>query len=180
MSAPFQPPASGAPRAHFPCPTGPVRGILGGVKRFIVATLASFFYTGYFPFAPATFASLVWLLIYLFAPGGAWLVNPIVVVCTIPIAILLSHEAEKLWGTDAHRIVIDEFVGMQVTLLGMAPSLLTGIIGFVLFRIFDIAKPFPAGRAQRLPGGLGVVTDDVAAGVYARLILLAIAYIIHR
>jgi phosphatidylglycerophosphatase A len=150
------------------------------MKRFIVSLLASFFYTGYFPFAPATFASLVWLAVYLFVPGGGWLVHPVVVLCSVPVAVYFSHEAEKLWGTDAHRIVIDEFVGMQVTLLAVAPSLLTGIIGFVLFRIFDIAKPFPAGRAQRLPGGLGVVTDDIAAGVYGRLILLAIAYIIHR
>jgi phosphatidylglycerophosphatase A len=158
----------------------PKRRILGGVKRFIISTLSSFFYTGYFPIAPATFASLAWLAIYLFVPGGWWLVHPIVVVCTAAIAIYLSHEAEKYWGTDAHRIVIDEFVGMQVTFLAMEPSLLMGGIGFVLFRIFDILKPFPAGRAQRLPGGLGVVTDDVAAGVYGRLILLTIAYVIHR
>jgi phosphatidylglycerophosphatase A len=150
------------------------------VKRFIISTFASFFYTGYFPFAPATFASLAWLAIYLFVPGGGWLTNPIVVLCTVPIAIYLSHEAEKYWGRDASRIVIDEFVGMQVTFLAMAPSPLMGGVGFVLFRIFDILKPFPAGRAQRLPGGFGVVIDDVAAGVYGRLILLAIAYIIHR
>lgn len=150
------------------------------MRRFIVKTLSSFFYTGYFPFAPATYASLVWLAVYLIVPGGGWLVHPIVVACTIPVAILLSHEAEKLWGTDARRIVIDEVVGMQVTLLAMEPSLLTGAIGFVLFRIFDIAKPFPAGRAQRLPGGLGVVTDDVAAGVYGRLILLVLSLYLAR
>jgi len=150
------------------------------MKRFIVATLGSFFYTGYFPFAPASLASLVWLAVYLFAPGGRWLVHPIVVLCTIPIAIYLSNEAEKYWGHDAHRIVIDEFVGMQVTFLAMAPSLLYGAIGFVLFRIFDILKPFPAGRAQRLPGGVGIVTDDVAAGLYGRLVLLAIGLIFHR
>ncbi len=146
----------------------------------MVTLLASFFRTGYFPFAPATFASLVWLAIYLFVPGGGWLVHPIVVLLTIPVAILLSHEAEKIWGTDARRIVIDEFVGMQVTLLAIEPSLLTGAIGFVLFRIFDIAKPFPAGRAQRLPGGLGVVTDDVAAGVYGRLVLLVLSLYLAR
>jgi len=150
------------------------------VKRFIISTFASFFYTGYFPFAPATFASLVWLAVYLFVPGGGWLVHPIVVVCTAPIAIYLSHQAEKYWGTDASHIVIDEFVGMQVTFLAMAPSLLMGGAGFILFRVFDILKPFPAGRAQRLPGGLGVVTDDVAAGVYGRLILLAIALVIRH
>jgi phosphatidylglycerophosphatase A len=161
-------------------PRGAGRRILGGVKRFVVTILASFFCTGHFPFAPATFASLVWLAVYLFVPGGGWLVHPVTVLCTIPVAIYLSHEAEKYWGTDAHPIVIDEFVGMQVTLLAIEPSLLMGAIGFALFRIFDIAKPFPAGRAQRLPGGLGVVTDDVAAGVYGRLALLVLSLFLAR
>ena len=159
---------------------GPRAAYPRGVKRFIVTILGSFFYTGFFPFAPATFASLVWLAIYLFVPGGRWLVHPIVVLCTIPVAIYLAHEAEKYWGTDAHPIVIDEFVGMQMTLLAIEPTLLMGAIGFVLFRVFDILKPFPAGRSQRLPGGLGVVTDDVAAGLYGRLVLLVIAYILAR
>jgi len=161
-------------------PRGLRRRILGGVKRFIISTFASFFYTGYFPFAPATFASLVWLAIYLFVPGGGWLVHPIVVVCAVPVAIYFAHKAEKYWGTDASRIVIDEFVGMQVTLIAMEPSLLMGGIGFVLFRIFDILKPFPAGRAQRLPGGFGIVTDDVIAGAYGRILLLALSFLLHR
>lgn len=150
------------------------------MKRFFVTVLGSFCYTGFFPFAPATFASLVWLAVYLLVPGGRWLVHPVVVLCTIPIAILLSHEAERYWGRDAHPIVIDEFVGMQVTLLAVAPSLLMGAVGFVLFRVFDVLKPFPAGRAQRLPGGLGVVTDDVAAGLYARLGLLVLSLVLNR
>ena len=150
------------------------------MKRFIVTALSSFFYTGFFPFAPATFASLVWLAVYLYVPGGAWLSNPVVVLCTVPVAIYLAHEGEKYYGRDPSCVVIDEFVGMQVTFLAMEPSLLIGAIGFVLFRIFDVLKPFPAGRAERLPGGLGVVTDDVVAGIYGRLVLLAIALIFHR
>lgn len=150
------------------------------MKKFIVTLFSSFFYTGFFPFAPATFASLVWLAVYLYVPGGAWLTNPIVVLCTIPVAIYFAHQGEKYYGKDPSCVVIDEFVGMQVTLLAIEPSLLIGAIGFVLFRIFDVLKPFPAGRAERLPGGLGVVTDDVVAGVYGRLVLLAIALIFHR
>ncbi|HEY5133188.1 MAG TPA: phosphatidylglycerophosphatase A [Candidatus Krumholzibacteriaceae bacterium] len=150
------------------------------MKRFLITLFSSFFYTGFFPFAPATFASFVWLAVYLYVPGGAWLSNPVVVLCTVPVAIYLAHEGEKYYGQDASRIVVDEFVGMQVTFLAIEPSLLIGAIGFVLFRIFDVLKPFPAGRAERLPGGLGVVTDDVVAGAYGRLILLAIALIFHR
>ncbi len=150
------------------------------MKRFVITILSSFFYTGFFPFAPATFACLVWLAIYLFVPGAGWLANPIVAVCTIPVAVYLAHEAEKLWGHDAHPIVIDEFVGMQVTFLAMTPSIFMGVVGFALFRAADILKPFPAGRAQKLKGGLGVVADDVAAAIYCRLVLLAIAQVLHR
>ena len=161
-------------------PQVPGRRILSPVKKFIVTLFSSFLYTGFFPVAPATFASLVWLAVYLFVPGGAWLTNPIVVLCTIPVAIYFAHQGEKYYGRDPSCVVIDEFVGMQVTLLAIEPSLLMGAIGFVLFRIFDVLKPFPAGRAERLPGGLGVVTDDVVAGIYGRLVLLAIALIFHR
>ena len=150
------------------------------MKKFIVTLFGTFFYTGVFFFAPATFASFVWLLIYLFVPGGAWLVHPVVVACTLPVAVYLSYEAEKYFGRDASRIVIDEVVGMQVTLLAIEPSLLFGAIGFVLFRIFDILKPFPAGRAQRFPGGFGIVTDDVIAGAYGRIVLLALTFLLHR
>jgi phosphatidylglycerophosphatase A len=150
------------------------------MKRSIVTALSSFFYTGFFPFAPASFASLVWLALWLFLPGGAWLSKPIVALCTLPVAIYLSHEAEKYYGRDASCIVVDEVVGMQVTFLAMDPSLLVGAVGFVLFRVFDVLKPFPAGRAQRFPGGLGVVADDVFAGAYGRLVLLVLSLILKR
>jgi phosphatidylglycerophosphatase A len=98
-----------------------------------------------------------------------------VVLCTIPVAIALSHVMEKQYGEDASCIVIDEVVGMQITLLLTPVSLPAGIAGFVLFRIFDIVKPFPAGRSQRLPGGVGVVIDDVIAGIYALAALTILA-----
>lgn len=146
------------------------------MKHFLVTFFGSFFYTGFFPFAPATFASFVWLLIWLFVPGGHWMTHWVVIAGLIPVAIFLSHIMEKRYGEDASCIVIDEVVGMQITLLLSPVSIKAGLVGFVLFRIFDIAKPFPAGRSQRLPGGLGVVTDDVLAGLYA---LAALALLRH-
>ena len=146
------------------------------MKRFFVTCLGSFFYTGFLPFAPASAASLVWLALYLFLPGGHWLVHPYSLIITVPLATYLSGEMEKRYGKDAHCIVIDEFVGMQVSLLAVTPGLLTGIIGFVLFRIFDILKPFPVGASQRIRGGFGVVADDILAGVYARILLLLIIH----
>ena len=149
------------------------------MKRSLITLFSSFFYTGFFPFAPATFASFVWCLLWLFLPGGERLSSPLALIITLPIAVYLANEAEKFLGKDAHPIVVDEIVGMQVTLLAIEPSFLMAAIGFVLFRIFDVLKPFPAGRAQRLRGGFGVVIDDVAAGAYARIILFGLAFFFH-
>lgn len=171
--------------SELSCPPARGDGILvravrrSDVKRSIIKILSSFFYAGFFPFAPATFASFIWGLLWLFLPGGGRLSSPLALIITLPIAIYLANEAEKFLGKDAHPIVVDEIVGMQVTLLAIQPSLLMGVVGFVLFRIFDVLKPFPAGRAQKLRGGFGVVIDDVAAGAYARIILFLLAYFFH-
>jgi phosphatidylglycerophosphatase A len=78
-------------------------------------------------------------------------------------------------GHDAHPIVIDEVAGMLIALLGVphraaSPALLLGS-AFLLFRLFDIVKPFPIRQVQRLPGGWGVVTDDLLAGIATNLVL---------
>jgi phosphatidylglycerophosphatase A len=83
---------------------------------------------------------------------------------------------EKTYGHDASQIVIDEFMGMQISLFMMKPSISLAIAGFLLFRLFDIVKPFPVGRSQKIKGGLGVVVDDLLAGLYA----YAALYIITR
>ena len=79
--------------------------------------------------------------------------------------------AEKDWGHDAGKIVIDEVVGMWITLWLVPKSLMLYAIGFVLFRVFDILKPLGVRQSQKLPGGWGVMVDDLLAGVYANLIL---------
>lgn len=141
------------------------------MKRFLVILFGSFFYTGFFPFAPATFASLVWLLLYLLLPGGRWISHPLAAAMFIPVAVYLSGAMEKLYGEDASQIVVDEFAGMQVVFVALSPSIPTAIAGFVLFRFFDVVKPFPVGASQKLRGGWGVVTDDLLAGAYARISL---------
>ncbi len=142
------------------------------MKRFFVTIFGSFFYTGFFPFAPASFASMIWLLVWLFVPGGHWMTHWAVIAGLIPVAIIISGIMEKYYGEDASCIVIDEIVGMQITLLLSPVTLKAGLVGYVLFRIFDIAKPFPAGRSQRLPGGVGVVVDDILAGLYALAVMV--------
>lgn len=139
---------------------------------------ATFFLIGEVaPVAPATAASLVMLpFVYVF-----WMANDLVqaalTLFVIWIAVLVSTRAEIVYGHDAKAIVIDEVAGMLVTFLFLPQvqepkdRLLVLLAGFVLFRIFDVVKPFPAGRAQRWPGGMGVVFDDVLAAVYANVLL---------
>lgn len=142
------------------------------MKNRIINTVGSICYAGYFPFASATFASFVWLLAFLFIPGGGWLSSPVALVIVVPVAIYVSREMERIHGEDSSRIVIDEFAGMQVTFLMLDPSIAVGAVGFCLFRFFDILKPFPINRSQRLGGGVGVVVDDLIAGFYARIVLM--------
>ena len=137
------------------------------MKMFFVTLFGSFFYTGFFPFASATFACAVWIGGWLFVPGAHYLTHPVVVIVLIPISIYLAGVMEKYYGHDASAIVIDEFLGMQITLLMIQPSWRAGLAAFIFFRVFDIWKPFPAGRAEKLKDGFGVVADDAVAGLYS-------------
>lgn len=146
--------------------------------RRIVTFIGSFFYSGFFPVAPASFASLLWLICYLFIPGGGYLVHPYALLITIPLSIFVAGAMEGYYGHDAPEIVIDEFVGMQFSLFMIEPGIKVALAGFLLFRIYDIAKPFPAGRSQKIPGGAGVVVDDVIAGIYTFLTLKLTIYLL--
>lgn len=86
-----------------------------------------------------------------------------------------AHEAERALGTkDPGAIVIDEVAGMTLSVLLVPPTIAALAVAFLAFRVFDILKPFPADAAQRLPGGLGVMADDLIAGVYALLVVLGL------
>ncbi len=143
--------------------------------RALGLVLGTFFGTGFFPVAPATFASLVFALVYAFVPGGHWLVHPAVVVVTLVVSVPATAALERDHGEDPGCAVLDEVVGMQVALVGAAPTLAGVAAAFLLFRVFDIVKLEPANRSQRLPGGWGIVADDFVAGVYTRVALVLAA-----
>lgn len=134
--------------------------------------LSSVFGLGFFPFMPATATTLVvasGIFIFFKEPSVAEI--PLAV-ALIVIAILTSGEAEKSLGHDAGPIVIDEVCGFLVTILFIERYDFQVIVAaFILFRFFDIAKPWPVKRSQHLAGGVGIVIDDVLAGVYANLCL---------
>ena len=127
---------------------------------------------GNIPFAPGTFGTLAGLpLCYLLSriPWG----KAFLLIAFIIFAIYISDNAEKILGTkDPGSIVIDEVAGLLITLLYLPFNLQSVCLGFVFFRIFDIIKPFPIRQVESLfPGGLGIVLDDVIAGLFAHVLL---------
>ena len=127
------------------------------------------------PIAPGTVASAVTVaVLWLARPSAPVLALAVVVVTAL--GIWASSEAERALarGKDPGAIVVDEVAGMALSVLPVAltPAILA--VAFVLFRIFDVLKPFPANVSQRLPGGLGVMLDDLIAGVYALVLVLLI------
>jgi phosphatidylglycerophosphatase A len=134
-----------------------------------VATLGL---VGYIPFAPGTWGSFVGLLFATFidlSPMGQFLV----IASGIVVGIISSDTAEVVIGEhDSARIVIDEFVGYLVSVFYLPHTYGFLIAGFLLFRIFDILKPFPINRInESLSGGLGIMADDLLAGIYASILL---------
>lgn len=142
----------------------------------IATFIATFLYTGFFPFAPATFATAVFLAAYWLVPGGEWLAHWAVLAATTVVSIPAATRVERTRGKDPSCVVLDEVVGIQIALVGAEPTLLGVACAFVLFRIFDIAKPFPIHRLQNLPGGWGIVADDALAGLYTRVVLAVISW----
>jgi phosphatidylglycerophosphatase A len=123
---------------------------------------------GYAPAAPGTFGTLGAIPLYLALsrlPAGAYLAATLAFVA---LATAAAARAGRYWGiADASPIVIDEVAGYLVTMALIPFSWPAALAGFVLFRVFDVLKPWPASAFDRIKTGFGVVMDDVAAGVYA-------------
>jgi phosphatidylglycerophosphatase A len=135
--------------------------------------LATVLGIGRIPFAPGTFGSIpgVLLALWLHHLGLPWLEGAAIVVI-FAVGIWAAGEAERFFQlTDPGPVVIDEVLGMLVTLAFMPVNVTGAIVGFLVFRVFDIVKPFPARNLERLPGGLGIMADDFAAGVWGQIVM---------
>lgn len=156
---------------------GPERGALA------VATL---FGLGRIPHLPGTAASLAAALLFLaftrlLPPASLLFAHLVWLGVLLPVAVGTSSAAVRVWGVhDPSAVVIDEAVGQHLALLPLAlPGAFEWkmwMTGFILFRAFDIAKPFPLRRVERWPGGWGVVADDLLAGLYAAAVLVLLRY----
>lgn len=144
-----------------------------------VLLVATGFFIGTVPVAPGTFGSLVGLPVCFLLSHLNFLQSVIFILGFILFAIGIASAAEKiLKQKDPGQIVIDEIAGLMVTFAGLPFDLKTALAGFIIFRVFDILKPFPIRMLdKRVGGGYGVVLDDVLAGVYANLILRLVIYL---
>jgi phosphatidylglycerophosphatase A len=142
--------------------------------------VASAGYTGFFPFAPGTVGSAVGLVVWLAgrAGGAGWRAEIVLAAVLLVAGAWAATKAEQHLGTaDPGPVVIDEVMGMCVTMVAAPLTWQAALAGFLLFRVFDIVKPPPARQFDRWHGGWGIMLDDLAAGVYAWLVLALLVWI---
>ncbi len=153
---------------------------IGSIRpRTTAERIAVFFATGfgigYIKLVPATFGTLLGIPLFW---GLSFTTLPIrigLVLALVALAIYVSGIAERcMKSKDPHPVVIDEVVGYVITTLVIPFSLTSVMVSFIIFRMADIIKPFPITLSQRVSGGLGIVLDDVLAGILSALILLLI------
>jgi phosphatidylglycerophosphatase A len=141
---------------------------------FLVRVFASGLFAGYSPIASGTVGSAVALGLYLI-PGfeRPWIIMP---VCFL--VFLFGAKAAEImegrYGHDPGEVTIDEVLGMWISLLLLPKSLGVAVLGFLIFRILDIVKPYPARKFDSMKGGVGIMLDDVIAGAYTNIILSAL------
>lgn len=152
-------------------------GAIGKLWKAVALALGTGFGLGLAPIASGTFGSLlgpplVWGVKSLGLPGwGYWMVAGLLMLAGGPICGEVGKHYQK---KDPGQAVYDEIVAFFFVLMWVPLNLLTAVIGFFVFRVFDILKPPPARQLEYLPGGWGILMDDLAAGLYAGLVVLGL------
>jgi phosphatidylglycerophosphatase A len=142
--------------------------------RRVAVVIATAGGAGYVPIAPGTAGSAVGIAIYLLTASWPARSQLLLVLAISILGIWAAGEAAKHFDReDPGHVVIDEVAGQLVTVLLLGVGLPGAAIGFLLFRVLDVAKPWPVARLEALPGGLGVMADDLMAGAYGWLVLRA-------
>jgi len=141
--------------------------------RGFAVFLASFGYVGYFPIAPGTAGSLAALALFAFI---RWIGVPAIelgaIVVVFAVGVWAAHGTEIALGRkDPGIVVIDEVLGMLITLAILPVSIWGVVLGFLFFRALDVIKPFPAAQLEHIHGGMGIMADDAVAGLYSHLLL---------
>ena len=152
--------------------------------RSLILFFATGFGSGYAPVAPGTAGSVVGMVVVWLVFGPLWMRSPALCLLVFAIAFVIacwiSDRAEKIFDNhDDSRIVIDEVLGMAVTMFGNPITFPWLMLGFLLFRIADVIKPWPASLIdRRMRNGAGVMLDDLAAAIYANIVLQVIVRVL--
>ena len=141
--------------------------------KFLSKSISTFFGIGFIPFAPGTLTSIVTVLLYkYYLYKLSWPVYALILILLFFIGVYASTDySTALNKKDPRKIVIDEALGQLLVLFRMSDAWFPVLSCFVLFRVFDIAKPFPIRKIEKLPTGWGIMLDDVMAAVYAGVIV---------
>lgn len=133
-------------------------------------------FTGYIPFASGTFGSLIALFIY-WIPGfeQIYVIAPAIILLFI-YGIFITSKFESVYGKDPSQCTVDEFVGTWIALIALPKTFFISLTSFMIWRILDIIKPFPARTSENLNAGWGIMMDDVISGLYTLIILHLIVY----
>ena len=137
-------------------------------------------YLGYVPVAPGTFGSAAGLVVLAAVRwSGSPALELTVIILLFAVGVWCANAAERHFGgVDPAPVILDEVVGMLITLAFLPVNVTGAVVGFLLFRLFDVVKPWPANRLEAVHGGLGVMADDAMAGVYGnvamRLLVVAL------
>ena len=145
--------------------------------NFFEKLIGSGFYTGYIPFASGTWGSLAALIIYLI-PGfeKPAVILPAIIIFTV-LGVFTGNKFDVIYGKDPAECTIDEVVGMWISLLFLPKTFWVVALAFISWRALDIIKPPPAKQLESLKGGVGIMIDDIVAGLYSLLLLHLILFI---
>ena len=145
------------------------------VGDFLVKAISTVFFIGYLPLIPGTFGSIVGVGLFYLLKGATSATYFLSILGIILLGLATSGRTEKLLNKkDPGCIVIDEVAGMLIALSFIPNDFRIIFLAFLIFRILDTLKPFPAGRLQHLRGSVGVLADDIIAGIYTNIVLLLI------
>ena len=147
--------------------------------RRLALLIATSGYIGFAPAAPGTVGSAAGVVLFYLVRAAAtpWLEAAVIAVLFAAGVWAASSAEQQLGGTDPGPVVIDEVVGMLITLVWLPVTPLGALLGFLIFRVLDVVKPWPSRQFESLHGGLGIMADDAMAAVYGRLLMQGLVFV---
>jgi len=155
------------------------------MKKRLALLISTAFYIGLIPGAPGSYASLATVVVYYWIYRTFHTIIPdlhLSAICLISaIGVFAAAETSRNLGDpDPRAVVIDEVAGQLLTFLFLPVTAINLVLGFLFFRVFDIWKPQPIRKMEDLPGGVGIIADDLMAGIYANVLLQLGNWVAHR